>query len=257
MERIKHLNGYQKGILILLSVMLIGFTTAYFIVSSRVGFSYRDVILTARNEGENTVYAGRIQGKDAVFTVTPDKTVTFSYGNKNYGPYTAKEDPSAIPEDPISELMTGVELRQGDEIFFRGGVLQTGGDDGYLMLFDEDGSISGLNVYVTTTNGTAFDSEGNEIDQMAPSPSTILNLMDGPELTSKGEWVAWFCGVFISLLTAVLILFADEIFRWNLSFQIRDAYDAEPSEWQIMGRYVSWTSLPVLALWMYIMGLAV
>ena len=75
----------------------------------------------------------------------------------------AKEDPSAIPEDPISELMTGVELRQGEEIFFRGGVMRTGGADGYLMLFGEDGSFSGLNVYVGTTNGRVFDSEGNEI----------------------------------------------------------------------------------------------
>ena len=103
MERIKNLNRYQKGILILLSVMLIGFTAAYFIVSSRVGFLYRDVILAVRNEGENTAYAGRIQGTDAVFTVTPDKTVMFTYGNKSYGPYTAREDPSAIPEDPITD----------------------------------------------------------------------------------------------------------------------------------------------------------
>ena len=255
MDRIKNLNRYQKGILILLSVMLVGFTAAYLVVSSRVGFAYRDVILEARNEGENTVYAGRIQGTDAVFTVTPDKTVTFSYGTKNYGPYTAKEDPSAIPEDPISELMTGVELRQGEEIFFRGGVMRTGGVDGYLMLFGEDGSFSDLNVYIGTTNGKVFDSEGNEIDQMAPSASTILNLMNGPELTSKGEWTAWLCGVFLSIVTAVSMLFADEIFRWNLSFQIRNVDYAEPSEWQIMGRYISWTALPFMALWVYVMGL--
>ena len=257
MDRIKNLNGYQKGILSLLSVMLAGFTVAYFVVSSRVGFAYRDTILLLRNEGENTVYAGRIQGTDAVFTVTPDKTVTFSYGNKSYGPYTAKEDPTAVPEDPISELMIGVELRQGDEIFFRGGVLPNGGNNGHMMLFDENGSFAGLNVYVTTTNGKVFDSEGNEIDQMAPSPSTILNLMDGPELTSKGEWTAWFFGVFLSMITAVLILFADEIFRWNLSFRIRDAYGAEPSEWEIADRYISWTILPIAVLVIYIIGLSV
>ena len=153
--------------------------------------------------------------------------------------------------------MTGVELRQGDEIFFRGGVMRTGGTDGYLMLFDEDGSFSGLNIYVGTTNGKVLDSEGNEIDQMAPSPSTILSLMNEPELTSKGEWMSWLCGVFLSIVTAVSILFADEIFRWNLSFQIRDTDQAEPSEWHIMGRYISWTFLPVMALWMYVMGLVV
>ncbi len=257
MERIKSLNRYQKGILILLAGMFVIFTAAYFVVSSRVGFAYRDVILAARNEGENTVYAGRIQGTDAVFTVTPDKTVAFSYGNKNYGPYTGKEDPTAIPEDPISELMTGVELRQGEEIFFRGGVLRTGGDDGYLMLFDEDGSFSDINIFYTTGNGVMYDSGGNEIDQMAPTPSTILNLMHGPELTSKGEWTAWFSGVFLSIITAVSILFADEIFRWNLAFRIHNADWAEPSELEIAGRYIGWTVLPIVALWAYGMGLVV
>jgi len=49
----------------------------------------------------------------------------------------------------------------------------------------------------------------------------------------------------------------DEIFRWNLSFNIRNADKAEPSDWEIIGRYISWTVLPVLALIVYIMGLRV
>ena len=82
MERIKKLNMYQKGVLILLAAMFVIFTAAYFIVSSKVGFRYNDAILQPRYENRITVYEGRIKGKDAVFTVTEDKTVTFSYGDK-------------------------------------------------------------------------------------------------------------------------------------------------------------------------------
>lgn len=256
MERIRNLNRYQKVVLLLLSAMLVVFTVAYFVVSSRVGFAYQGTILRRQDDGGSAVYAGRIKGEAASFTVTPDQTVTFSYGDKTYGPYTAREDPSAIPEESeMAEYMTGVEIREGETIFYRGGVLTTGGSKEEMMLFDEDGSLSDLHVSVTYGNGVVYGSDGKVVDQMAPSAFTILRLMHGPELTRKGEWMAWFCGVFLSAMTAVLILFADELFRWNLAFQIRNVDRAEPSDWEIAGRYISWTVLPIVALVIYIMGL--
>ena len=53
----------------------------------------------------------------------------------------------------------------------------------------------------------------------------------------------------------VSVLFADELFRFNLAFRIRDADRAEPSEWEIAGRYISWAVLPVVALALLIGGL--
>ena len=132
----------------------------------------------------------------------------------------------------------------------------SGGTKSRMMLFDEDGSPSDLGFSITS-DGTMYDSDGNEIDQMAPSASTILHLMDGPELTSKGDWMAWFVGVLLSAVTAVSILFADELFRWNLAFMIRNVERVEPSEWEIMGRYVGWTVSSVVVLFIYIMGLTI
>ena len=256
MERIKNLDRYPKIILLILSAMLIVFTVVYFIVSSRVGFRYQDVILRPTVEDGNTVYAGRIRGEHLRVIVTPDKSVSFQYEEKTYGPYTAKEDPAAIPKDTeMAKLMTGVEIREGDTVFFRGGVLTAGGSNKELLLFDEDGSFSGLSISVSTGDGFMYDAEGNVIDQRVPSASTILHLMDGPELTSKGEWLAWFCGVFLSVVTVLLILFADELFRHNLRFMIRNVEHAEPSDWEIASRYISWTVLPIMALVSYIMGL--
>ena len=58
------------------------------------------------------------------------------------------------------------------------------------------------------------------------------------------------CGV-----NAVMILFADELFRWNLAFRIRNAEDAEPSELELAGRYITWTVLPLAALAVFVIGL--
>lgn len=249
MERIKELDRYQKGILLLLTAMIVVFGVIYSVASSRVGFLYHDVILQPSEVNGNTIYSGTINGQECAFAVAADKTVTFQYGEKTYGPYTAREDTTAKPED--QEYLTGVEILDGDEVFFRGGVWRS--QDG-LTLFGEDGGII-LNFSVYTEYGTAYDSDGNIIDPMEPSAITVLELMDDPELASKGEWQAWFGAVFVSVLIAVSILFADEIFRFNLAFQIRNVDRAEPSDWEIAGRYIGWTILTIMTFVMYIVGL--
>ena len=79
--------------------------------------------------------------------------------------------------------------------------------------------------------------------------------MYGPELTHKGTWLAWLGAVFLSVLNALAILYADELFRWDLSFQIQNAKTAEPSEWEMMKRYLSWTVVTIMLLVIYLVGL--
>lgn len=233
--------------------MVLVFTILYPITIAREGFEYKHAILIPSQENGNTVYSGKIQGNQASFTVYADKTVEFQYDDRFYGPYTAKEDPTAIPKDSeMGENMVGVELRHGGEILFRGGVLEYGD---YLWLYNEDGGIENIDITVTTNYGTVMDEHGDAIDPMEPSVSAILNLMAGPKLTHKGSWPAWFSGVFICIITAISILFADELFRWHLAFRIRDADRAEPSDWEIAGRYITWTLLPMMAIIIFIKGL--
>ena len=148
--------------------------------------------------------------------------------------------------------MTGVEIRQGEEILFRGGVLDTGD---FLWLYNEDGTLDNLGISYVTGDGVQRDENGNVIDPVAPSASTILQLIHGPELTHKGQSFAWFGAVLICILNTLTILFADELFRWNLAFQIRNAEDAEPTDLEIAGRYLSWMVLAVAALVIFIIGL--
>ena len=148
--------------------------------------------------------------------------------------------------------MIGVELYNGNEIIFRGGALKHA--DGW-WLFNEDGSLEDIGISWTISNGIETDENGNVIDQMEPQVSVILELMAGPKMTHKGEWYVWFGGVIICIITAISILFAEELFRWNLSFLIRNVEHAEPSEWEIASRYIAWTMLTMMALVIFITGL--
>ena len=124
MDRIKELGRYQKILLLLMAVMILAFTVIYPIVTVRSGFLYADTILVPSKEDGCTVYSGKIRRTAATFTVSANKTVIFQYGNTVYGPYTVKEDPTAIPKDSdLQTQMTGIELRCGGEIVFRGGVV--------------------------------------------------------------------------------------------------------------------------------------
>lgn len=253
MEKIKSLNGYQKGILIFMVVMALIFAVIYPKTIAKVGYRYNDVILVPMQENGNIVYLGKIKGKQAKFTVSNDSTVTFDYGDKSYGQYTLKEDPAAIPKDEeLAEQMIGIEICNGDEILFRGGVLDFG--DSYY-LYNEDGTLDYLEISFVSSDGIERDENGNVIDKMEPSASTIYELLNQPELTHKGESYGWFGAVLICILNALTIFFADEMFRWDLAFRIRNVDNAEPSEWEIAGRYIGWTVMTIMALTVFIMGL--
>ena len=255
MERIKTLGRVQKGILLLMLAMALVFAVLYHITISRVGFAYQDTILVPSQEGDSVVYSGKIYGQQARFTVSQDKSVLFQCGERTYGPYTAREDPTAIPEgDELAEYMTGVELRQGEDLEFRGAVFKYGD---IRTLYREDGSLEtdSIMAFVGDSYGTLTDENGNVIDSMEPSVLSILDVMDDPAMTHKGEWYAWGCAVLICIVNALAILFADELFRWNLSFQIRDPDRAEPSDWELAGRYIAYTVLLIAALLAFMMGL--
>lgn len=139
MERIKRLGRYQKGVLLFMIAMVLVFAVLYSITTAREGFAYQGAILVPSSENGTTVYSGKIQGKQASFAVGQDKTVYFQYGGKTYGPYTAVEDAAFIPkESEMRDAMVGVELRHGEKILFRGGVLDYGN---YAQFYNEEGEI--------------------------------------------------------------------------------------------------------------------
>lgn len=253
MKRVKNLNLYQRLLLTIMPAMALVFAILYSITISKVGFYYKNTILKPIQENDCVIYSGKIEGQPTCFTVSEDKKVVFQYGSTTYGPYSVKEDPTAVPHDENrAEYMTGVEVYRGEKLLFRGGVWNA---DGSYWLYKEDGTMADTGIFYVSSDGIERDQDGNRIDPAEPSVATILELIDGPVLTHKGAWYAWCGAVCISILNALSILFADELFRWNLSFRIRHVEDAEPSDWELAERYIGWTVLTIMTLVIFVMGL--
>ena len=253
MARIKSLGFFQKVVLAVVLAMVVVFTVVYAVTTARVGYSYQDAILVPAQEDGTTVYSGKVKGKNARITVDPDGLVTFQYDDKTFGPYTVQEDPTAIPEAFTENSgMTGIEIRCGEDVFFRGCTSKFGGPS---FLYNEDGSAASIRITYTTGDGEIRGEDGSIIDPLEPEAATILGLLDSPELTHKGSWLAWFLGIVLCGAAVVSILFADELFRFHLSFRIQNAEAAEPSEWEMAMRYLSWTVVPVCTFALFLVGL--
>ena len=252
MERVKKLNRYQKFILLVLALMVVVFTALYIAATVRKGYVYREALLVPETADGGTVYTGRLKGSEARFTVSDDKTVLFEDRGKTYGPYAVREDPSALTFDRRAwKDVIGVEVRRGEELLFRGGYCP---DPEEQRLVNEDGFP--LNpIFIYSENGVMLDEDGNLVDPMEPDVLDLVRLAEGPELTYRGNWLLWFCGVLMCAVTAVSILYAYELFRFQMSFRIRNADRAEPSDWEIDCWYISWTLIPLMSLIVFIMGL--
>ena len=100
-----------------------------------------------------------------------------------------------------------------------------------------------------------MDEAGRPVDEAEPTAEDILALMAGPELKHKGSGVGWFVGTLLCAMTALSILFVDELFQWELSFRIQNADRAEPADWEIAARYIGWTVVSIGALIVFITGL--
>lgn len=249
MNRFRELGRFPKILLIALLLMVVAFGAVYGITASRVGYLHNDEIFVPRQEHGATLYEATVDGQDCVFTVTED-TVTLVWGDKTYGPYTLREDLTAVPED-ISFPMTGIEILDGQKVYFRGGMTDMDTD---FWLVNEDGSHTDSMSY-TLSNGVEYDMNGNPIDHMKPVPYQIVSLLRGAELTHKGDWIGFLIGIFCAAATAVSILFADELFYLSICFRVENAETAEPSDWYIASRSIGWFLLTLMTGAAFLMGL--
>lgn len=251
MNRIRKLNGYQRALLAAMGCMVVLFGALYARTVRQIGWEYRNAILLPSQEDGREVYTGKVSGEKIFFAVDHDGTVEFCREGGVSHRYTVTEDPAAIPGDEDPTQMTGVEIRRDDEILFRGGVRDTG----YFWLLENEDGTGNIEIRYIGNDGLERDAEGNLIEKADPTAQEILELVNGPKHTHKGQWSVWFFGVVICIVNAAAMLFADELFYWNIMFRVRDPESAEPSEMEIAGRYIGWTAVAILALAVFVTGL--
>lgn len=226
MERIKNLGRFQKGVLVVLIAVVTIFTILYSIAFSKIGFVDGDAFLEKRMDGNDTVYTGTTDGYVLSYKITQENVVFCNYGDHTYGPYTVRKDPTAVPKsNGRANDMVGVEIREGEEILFRGGVLVI---DENILLYEE----------TTEASNGYMDLPGYSYGE--PTAQMILYLLSGPKLVKGGNIWCWIGGVIAAALTAFSVIFAEELFAFALSFRIRYAELAEPSDWEIVSRYAGW-----------------
>ncbi len=253
MNKLKALNLYQKLILLLNFALILVFTMVYGSRANQVGYLYRGEIFVPEESQSSLVYTGELQGIPTSFTLSQDNTLVYQCGDTSYGPYTLQEDETAIPEEMLGER-TGWELRQGEDILFRGILFES---SPHPVLVHEDGTmLVDVGMSISSSNGTLYDENARVIQESEPSIYTMVDIMTEPALTSKGNWEAWGFAVFVCVMTGITILFADELFRAGLLLKVREVEKVEPSDWEIAGRYLGWTVLSICALVYFILGLS-
>ncbi len=260
MERLKNLELYRKILLILTALMVIVFSILYSVILRRTGFLFRGSILIPGEQDGLAVYSGRVRGVPSSFAVSPgaegskEYTVTFVFGGETCGPYHVKEDPAAVPQTEMSRFMTGVKVSLGSEVLFRGGMMRHGG---ITWLYDENGEIANIGFALDRGGETVYMTGPDEGGAAVPGPSAaeILDLIYGEKTSHKGDVTGLFMGISICVLNAVSMLFAEELFRWDMRFTIKDAERAEPTDWVIGIRRFSWAIFVITAFASFMIGL--
>lgn len=239
MTKFRDMTHFQRVMLLLCAGIPLLFAALTAVITARVGISYQNSILVPRTEGSVTYYEGKVDGEEAVLTVAQDGTITYRWGDTVYGPYTFREDPTAIPESRRGqgEHATGLEIRRGDSVRFRG--CYEGFGDTWWLLWE---------------NGLAYSLESAG-DVHEPTPRDLVGLWRGPELTHRGSWPLWATGLLITGLAAVTVLFADKMIRREIAYTVREPEKAEPSEWLMLRPKIGAVFFFALALFAFVTAL--
>lgn len=252
-DRWQEMSRGRRIILLIQPVLFLLALTLSLTLGRQQITSYRDGHLRYEQQGEAAVYSGRVEGRQVKYVVSPGPTVEFWLDGALDSAYTITEDPTAIPEAdkaPMfgnSEDLVGIEIRKDGGVWFRGAYPAWGAYSSYYWLVDENGRSDSLDSITIVGTSTPPPDP-------APTPKNILTMANGPEVSRRGHAEFILLGLLVGATCLVTLLFEDQLFRWNLSFQIQNPYGAEPSDWELFGRWVGWVAMTGVALLCFTLG---
>lgn len=245
------MNGFRRGCLLLQVAVVLLFTILYPVTSGREGVAYGDEFFPKTVQGDAIVYTGKQNGHKTTYTVRETDrgyAVDCRIGDRTFGPYRIERISAfGLELGDWKDLATkGLEIWEGEELLFRGGYAPT---TDFAILVDENGPNYNWGVV-----GGTF---GHDFDRPVEPPSTydLFHFTIGAAPTHRGDWLFYWLGLFIAVMNAVSILFADQIFLWHMSWRVQRPEDVEPSDWEIFSRYFGWCFLAVMAFGVFLYGL--
>ena len=202
----------KKVLLLVLAALVALFGVLYWrSAAGPEGVAYRDVLYFPTQELEALVYTGKADGQTVSYAVGSDGSVTCRVGETVHGPYTIREDPSAVPDG--YEGSQGIEIRLGDEVLFRGCYLPRS----TLSLIQEDGEpLWGSSSYAFASDGTILGENGRVITQQEfhePDLYTLVRVALEPELTHRGSMGLYLAVTLLALFNIIQICFPHLFFR--------------------------------------------
>ena len=234
---------YRRILLIAQLLMILGFAVALSVVRGRPGFAYGDAVLLPHAEGEDTVYAGRVDGERAAFTVSPDGRVGYTWGDFVYGPYTVREDPSAVPE----EYDWTLAWRSGRGIKSSSGA---GTPDRHIPRSSRRRArpIKGTSLsppYTATARRRSTPLTESPLQRRTSTP--LARLVLDPALRRRGSVSLFLLVTLLAALNLAAICFPNAFFRLSLWGHVKNLEEAEPSDYYLFCTHVGWLLLAVIA----------
>lgn len=239
------MSWFRRILLLWMAAMILGFGAALPVVRSSQGMEYEGGFLRLEQEGEARYYRGSVDGEETAFSVFPDGQMDYRRGEYRYGLYQVSAAPDAVPEGSHGS-MTGIEIRQGDELLFRGGYLP---DASFPLIRENGDPVVELGGYYTVSDGTLIRGDGKTPTQeegRAPSLSALARAALGPELVRRGSVGIYLLVTLLALFNAAQICFPGFFFRLSLWGHVRNREAAEPSDFYIFMERAEWVLLALL-----------
>ena len=243
-ERWKELDRGRRGMVLAQPVLFLPFLGLALTIGQQWVISYHDSTLRYQTEGDTTVYSGKADGRKIKYVVSHGSVVEFWLDGALDSTYTVTEDSTAIPQTEETarfdqDFFTGVEIRKGDEVWFRGAYSPYSSS----WLLDEEGNNLAISI-----------SFGTESSKPEPAPGGILYIAREPESERRGRLADSALGALLGIACVLLVLFEEQLYRWQMSFRMRRPEQAEPTEWESLSHWVSWIMLTSVAVLLYAMG---
>ena len=245
------LSKARKIWLLILAGMAVLFLMLTVQIRSHTGVMFHGSLLEVQGTVENGAYSGEAHGEDVSIVVSRESEtevgMEFYISNVVHDNWLVE-----YPLEPIltehGQKLPGLRISRNGKTVFEGAYDPEHRVDWGYMLYDTDGKLYTDEMFsLSVSTGTT----GGYWDDYETSLGTVLNFVNGPEITARGDMTFWFYGLLMSAMAVVLVAFPDTLFRWKHRWYVKDP---EPTDFYYVENCVGAGIMTVMALVIYIVG---